>query len=139
MADTLIDAGPLIALMNRKDQYHSIVKPLFQQLNSPFITTEAAVAEAMYNLGKWAGWPFQKKLLRAILDTQIVTEPLGASDYPRIYDLMDKYADNPMDFADASLVAVAERLRLTKIFTVDRADFSTYRLNGRTPFSILGP
>ncbi|BDI34196.1 hypothetical protein CCAX7_62470 [Capsulimonas corticalis] len=52
---------------------------------------------------------------------------------------MSKYNDRPMDFADASLVALAERLSLTKIFTVDRNDFSTYRIGRKTPFTIIGP
>lgn len=54
-------------------------------------------------------------------------------------ELMDKYNDRPMDFADASLVALAERLSLTKVFTVDRSDFSTYRMAGKKPFTIVGP
>jgi uncharacterized protein len=52
---------------------------------------------------------------------------------------MDKYADPPMDFADASLVAIAERLSINRIFTVDRTDFSVYKLRGRRSFTIIGP
>lgn len=54
-------------------------------------------------------------------------------------ELMGKYSDRPMDFADASLVALAERLSLTRIFTVARSDFSTYRLHGKKAFTIIGP
>jgi predicted nucleic acid-binding protein len=52
---------------------------------------------------------------------------------------MTKYSDLPMDFADASLVAVAERMGLSRVFTLDRSDFSVYRRNGRSPFEIIGP
>jgi predicted nucleic acid-binding protein len=58
--------------------------------------------------------------------------PLDSSDIPRIRELMRKYANRPMDLADAALLRVAEREGLRKIFTVDRRDFSVYRLNNRT-------
>ncbi len=56
---------------------------------------------------------------------------------PRIRELMAKYRDRPMDFADAALVRVAERERIETIFTVDRSDFEVYRLFGRKRFKIL--
>ena len=57
--------------------------------------------------------------------------PLHSSDIPRIRELMAKYADRPMDFAVAALVRVAEREGISKIFTIDRKDFSVYRLHHR--------
>jgi predicted nucleic acid-binding protein len=57
--------------------------------------------------------------------------PLDSADAPRIRELMRKYVNRPMDLADASLLRVAEREGLRKIFTVDRRDFSVYRLDGR--------
>jgi predicted nucleic acid-binding protein len=60
-------------------------------------------------------------------------------DLRRTADLMDRYADRPMDFADASLTAIAERLTLERIVTIDRTDFSIYRLHDRKPFVIVGP
>jgi hypothetical protein len=58
--------------------------------------------------------------------------PFDSSDIPRTRELMRKYADRPMDLADAALLRVAEREGLRKIFTVDRHDFSVYRLHNRT-------
>jgi predicted nucleic acid-binding protein len=57
--------------------------------------------------------------------------PLDVADTPRIRELMRKYANRPMDLADAALLRVAEREGLRKIFTIDRKDFSVYRLNNR--------
>ena len=62
---------------------------------------------------------------------------LGASDIPRIRELMRKYANRPMDLADASLLRVAEREGIRKIFTIDRRDFSVYRLHGRIRPTII--
>ena len=56
---------------------------------------------------------------------------------PRVRKLLDKYADLPMDFAEASLVALAEDLDCTSVFTTDRTDFSVYRVKGRKPFRIV--
>ena len=63
--------------------------------------------------------------------------PLGLADVPRIRELMDKYSDRPMDLADAALIRVAEREGIRQFFTVDREDFSAYRLHGRIRPSIL--
>jgi predicted nucleic acid-binding protein len=63
--------------------------------------------------------------------------PLDFTDVPRMRELMSKYADHPMDLADAALVRVAEREGIQKIFTVDRKDFNVYRLHGRVRPSII--
>ena len=62
---------------------------------------------------------------------------LDLADIPRIRELMTKYADRPMDLADAALVRVAEREGIRKVFTVDRSDFSVYRLHGRVALAII--
>ena len=67
----------------------------------------------------------------------VVLLPLDGADAPRMRELMRKYADRPMDFADAALVRVAERDGLRRIFTVDDSDFAFYRLHGRLPFQIV--
>jgi predicted nucleic acid-binding protein len=63
--------------------------------------------------------------------------PLGLGDLPRIRELLRKYADRPMDLADAALVRIAEREGIRKIFTVDKKDFSVYSIHGRIRPSII--
>lgn len=63
--------------------------------------------------------------------------PSSTTSLQRVRKLLDKYADLPMDFADATLVALAEELDCTSAFTTDRADFSVYRIKDRKPFRIL--
>jgi predicted nucleic acid-binding protein len=63
--------------------------------------------------------------------------PLDEADAPRMRELMEKYRDLPMDFADAALVRVAERDSLTDIFTLDREHFAVYRPGRRRRFAIL--
>ena len=63
--------------------------------------------------------------------------PLGVVDLPRIRELLRKYADRPMDLADAALIRIAEREGIRKIFTVDKKDFAVYRIHGRIRPSII--
>ena len=93
----------------------------------------------MYLLGRYTGAPGQAALWRLILRGDLIVEHPTQHDLGRMADLMSQYGDRPMDFADASLVAVAERLGLDRIVTLDRTDFSIYRLNDRKPFVIVGP
>lgn len=139
MADILVDAGPLIALLSRTDKHHAACVGIFRELDCPFLTTLPVFTEAMYFLQVYGGWSGQGALWKLLLRGDLVFEHPTATDLARMDLLMRKYADLPMDFADSSLVAIAERLSLTRIFTLDRADFSTYRLLGRKPFTLIEP
>lgn len=138
-ADTLIDAGPLIAVLNRNDDYYAECLRLYRTLDRPFHTTLPVLTEAMYTLGARAGWFGQELLWKMILHGDLLLEHSSPAEIVRMSELMRKYQGRPMDFADASLVALAERLSLDRIFTVDRRDFSVYRLHGKKPFTIIGP
>ena len=139
VVDTLIDAGPLLATINRNDQRHLECAALLRRLDCPFYTTLAVITEAMYLLGRYTGAVGQSALWRMILRGDLILEHPTHHDLRRMADLMDRYADRPMDFADASLTAIAERLALERIVTIDRTDFSIYRLHDRKPFVIVGP
>lgn len=125
----LVDAGPLVALVDADDQYHKKCVAALKVLREPLVTVWPPVTEAMSLLGdvpkaQEALW---EMLTRGVL--QLL--PLDHTDVPRIRELMSKYADLPMDLADAALVRVAEREGIRKIFTVDGKDFGVYRLHGR--------
>ena len=139
MIDTLIDAGPLVAIINRHDRRHADCAALLRRLDCPFYTTLAVITEAMHLLGRYASAPGQAALWRLILRGDIVVEHPTQRDLQRMAELMTRYADRPMDFAGASLVAIAERLSLDRIVTIDRTDFSIYRLHDRKAFVIVGP
>jgi predicted nucleic acid-binding protein len=94
-----------------------------------------AVTEAIYLLGFSAA--AQQALLERVESDAPRVLSLDRSDLPRVRELMQKYADRGMDFADAALVRVAERERITTVFTVDRTDFAVYRLYGRRRFRVI--
>jgi predicted nucleic acid-binding protein len=131
----LVDAGPLVALVDRGDSEHEGCVAALKRIRDPLVTVWPALAEAMYLLG--GSWPGQKALWSRLETAAIALAPLDETDAPRMRELMEKYRDLPMDLADAALVRVAERDSLTEIFTLDRKHFSIYRPGRRRRFAIV--
>jgi predicted nucleic acid-binding protein len=126
---TLTDAGPLVALIDAGEPDHGSCRSALDELTLPLITTWPAFTEAIYLLGRAAGWPAQEALWRMIEREVLVVVELAGELPTRAAELMRKYRDHPMDFADASLVAVAEESGARTIFSLD-SDFRSYRLRG---------
>jgi predicted nucleic acid-binding protein len=125
----------MVALVDASDQHHRSSVSTFRSVREPLGTVWPALTEAMYLLldlpqGQDAVWEMLERRVFRIL-------ALDQDDVPRIRELMAKYADRPMDLADAALVRVAERDGLDTIFTIDR-DFEVYRMHGRRRFRIVG-
>lgn len=133
---TLTDAGPLVALIDADEADHTRCRETLVHLSLPLITTWPAFTEAMYLLGRAAGWRGQEPLWRMVLREDLVVAQPSAAGNKRSARLMERYADRPMDLADATLVALAEERRLKRIFTLD-SDFHIYRLHGRQTFDIV--
>jgi uncharacterized protein len=121
----LVDAGPLIALIHADDQHHRRCVAAFQQVTEPLGTVWPVLTEAMYLLSFF--WKAQEALWEMLDRGVIQLLPLAGEDMSRMRELMKKYKDLPMDLADAALVAVAEREKIRRIFTLDRRDFEVYR------------
>jgi hypothetical protein len=131
----LVDAGPLVALIDRGDKHHSRCVEALQGIRDPLMTVWPAVTEAMYLLGP--SWPAQAALWEMVESEAVALLPLDADDVPRMAELMRKYKDLPMDLADAALVRVAERERIRHVFTLDQRDFRVYRPAGLGRLSLL--
>jgi len=130
----LTDAGPLIALLRADDPSHDACVKVAGQLRPPMATVWPAFTEAMHIVGSW---PARRALLSLLEQDSLVLLPILEADVARISELMEKYRDVPMDLADAALVTVAERVRLRRIFTLDRRGFSAYRLKRFGKFQIV--
>jgi hypothetical protein len=131
----LVDAGPLVAILSRADQYHRRCTAALRGIQEPMGTVWPVIVDAVYLLK--ARPAAQQALLGQLVAGEIQLLSLDPSDLPRVCELMTKYADRPMDLADAALVRIAERERLDTVFTVDRRDFEVYRIEGRRKFKIL--
>lgn len=122
----LMDTGPLVALFNAKDNYHLRCRSVFQSLREPLLTTVPVLTEAFHLLG--VGSQRALALNRFVQKQGLNVWLLDDEALKMALLLMEKYADAPMDFADASLVTAAQRLSINRIFTIDRDDFSTYKI-----------
>ena len=131
----LVDAGPLVALVDADDQHHAACVAALQSLKEPLGTIWPPFTEAMYLL---ADLPAAQEALWEMVERGAIhLLLLDSDDAPRMRELMRKYANRPMDLADAALVRVAEREGLRRIFTVDRRDFTVYRMRGGSRFTII--
>lgn len=135
MRAVLVDAGPLIALIDRDDAHHEACVETLSQLRERLVTVWPALTEAMYLLN--FSWQAQEALWGMVESEAVVLAPLDDADIPRMSALMRKYRDLPMDLADAALVRVAEREKIAKVFTLDRRHFAIYRPAGMGRFAIL--
>jgi uncharacterized protein len=134
-ANALIDTGAILALLDRTDRWHRVCVESFRQLRLPLLTSEGVLTELFHLVGEnrremESAW----KLLRS---GAIELAEIGHAQLPQIHALMSRYWDRPMDFADATLVHLARRESLSTVFTVDHADFETYRIEGRRRFRVL--
>ena len=132
----VVDAGPLVALIDRGEPDHGRCVDALSSLTAPMVTTWPALTEAMYLVGSAGGWKAQDALWRLLERGDLQLVPLDEALQKRTRALMSKYRDTPMDLADASLVAIAEALDVARVFTLDR-DFRIYRWRGRREFEII--
>jgi len=135
---TLTDAGPLIAIIDADEADHEACVEALGELELPLVTTWPAFTKAMYLLGSAGGIHGQRALWRLVQTERLRIGDLSSAALVRTAALMDKYADTPMDLADATLVAYAEEHGHRRIFTLD-SDFEIYRLHGRQRFDVLPP
>ena len=133
---TLTDAGPLVALIDAGEEDHARCVDVLADLPLPLVTTWPAFTEAIYLLGRAAGWHGQEPLWRLVKRGDLEIAHSTEESTLRAARLMERYADRPMDLADATLVALAEERKLKKIFTLD-SDFHVYRLHGRGRFEVV--
>jgi hypothetical protein len=124
-----------VALIHADDRHHASCREALKKMREPLATVWPAITEAMYLLGFSS--KAQDALWRLLEGDPVKILPLEAADLPRMRELMRKYRDLPMDLADAGLVRVAERERISRVFTIDRRDFELYRPRGIRRFAIL--
>jgi hypothetical protein len=131
----LIDAGAILAIVDAADIWHSDCVEALRSLRMPLLTTEAVLTET-FHLSSRNSHTIEK-IWSFVRSGALTIHPIDDSDLSELHGLMAQYADRPMDFADATLVHLANRESLSVILTIDHDDFETYRLAGRKKFTIL--
>ena len=134
-SELLLDTGALVSLLDCSQTHHLKCRRAFADWTGPVVSTEAVLTEATHLLAGVRGG--RAACVDFFLSGGALLVPSTATSLRRVRKLLEKYADLPMDFADATLVALAEELDCTSVFTTDRTDFSVYRIRGRKPFRLL--
>lgn len=134
----LVDTGPLVALFTPADDYHRHCVAILESLNEELVTTAPVLTEAFHLLRPGSQGP--PRLMEFVRQGGLRVLPMDDECLLRGFQLMDRYADMAMDFADASIVATAESLRIHRVFTLDKRRFAGYRVkrgHRRVPLSFV--
>jgi predicted nucleic acid-binding protein len=129
----ILDAGPLIAALNREDEHHRWACDTLERLGPPFYTCSEALAEAAALTGQPAA------IVEMVQQGELVLAFSLADQTAGVLSLLRKYADRQMDLADACIVRMTELMRDSRVVTVDRADFAVYRRHGRDLIPVIVP
>ena len=135
MGSIVVDAGPLIALFRKRDRHHARVKRFLSTNRSRLVSTLPVITEVCHFLngdGKIA-------LLTWIGRGGISLQPIGTENLHEITALIERYADRQMDFADATLLWLAELVNTLDVMTIDRKDFLVYRSRSGKAFNLVLP
>lgn len=129
----ILDAGPLIAALNSRDEHHRWACETLERLGPPFYSCPEAMAEAAAMTGQPAA------VVEMIQSEEIVLAFDLSEQTASVLSLLKKYRDRDMDLADACIVRLTELMRDCRVITLDRADFSVYRRNGRDLIPLIVP
>lgn len=132
----LVDTGPLVAYLDASDPDHEQVSAVMDGFSGRSVTTPAVITEAMYFLGTARGGA---RALATLVDRSAMTvyDTCQPPDLREAARLMERYSDTPMDFADATLVLLAEVLEIVEVLTLDRRGFSAYRTSEGRGFRLV--
>lgn len=133
----IADTGFWVAIFNDTDTHHSRCLTVASNLQEPLITTTPVVTEVCYLLQKRRSQAFSTAFLRSHNRGAFRLFEITEQHITRCEKLMIQYANLPMDFADASLVVLAEHLGHGRIVSTDKRDFGAYRWKNREPFQNL--
>jgi len=134
----LVDAGPIAALLDRRDTHHDWAKQQLAHLHQPLLTCEGVVSEVFFLLVRVRGGigTFAELLRHNLI--RVDSEFSYCEHSTEILDNVERYKNVPMSFADACLVRMTEIKRDSLVFTTDR-DFLTYRRNRRERIPLIAP
>jgi uncharacterized protein len=133
----IADTGFFVALGNQADHNHPAALQFLSSSREALITTYPVITETCYLLARDSGVDAQCAFLDNLAAEAFTVFELQSPQIRRAIELMRRYADLPMDFADALIVVLAEHLGHGRILTVDRRDFNTYRWSNSHPFENL--
>ena len=137
MATILVDTGILYAMADIDDAWHEPVKVFLQNTTDTLVVPITVLPEICYLLNNHLGQESERKLIGSIIQGELRIETLINEDFRRSFQLLETYSDLNIGFVDASVVAMAERLKIHRILTTDRKHFSIVRPRHCQTFELL--
>ena len=131
----IIDTGPWVALIDRSESRHAECVQWLKDFSGRLYSTEAVLTEVLYLLN--FSITAQCAALDFVLESVVEIVPASTKSLKNTKDLMKKYADLPMDYADATIVCLATETRMQNVVTFDRKDFAIYKLPKKQSFTIM--
>ena len=131
----VMDTGPWVALLDRSENRHHECVEWLSQFKGEMFTTEAVLTEVLYLLNFSSA--AQSAALDFVLSGAMTLVPTGLDSLRKVKKLMKRYEDLPMDFADATIVTLAQDLGIRYVATFDKKHFSIYRFPGKQSFVVL--
>lgn len=132
-----MDAGPLYAYVDADDRHHAACLELLQTHPGPLLVPELVVTEVVYLIASRLGTDPEVRFLGDLASGVLSVEPVHPADWLRIAELVSKYRSLPLGTVDASVIAMAERLGITTVATLDRRHFGVVRSDHTASFTIL--
>ena len=123
---TISDTGFVVALLNQSDIKHSDVVAIYQNYQQ-ILLPQTVLAEVAYLVGRSAGVSTVAAFLKGLSASRFRLIPLSETDVIRVSEILEEYKDSRIDFVDATVMAIAERLKITLILTLDQRDFRLFR------------
>jgi len=132
----LLDTGFLLAVLDADDRHHEACSAALQQESQPLLP-DVVLPELGYMTLRDLGYPVWVRFLRSIVADELPLERTAPEDLDRTAEILEMYSDTKVDFVDSVIVAMAERLKVERIFTVDRRHFSLFRPRHCQYFTIV--
>jgi hypothetical protein len=133
----LVDTSGVVALLDRGEREHERVHGALTDSAEPLVTIDLVVAEADYLILTRLGRAAEREFVQQLLDGVFLREPLSDGDLRRAHEIADRFHDQDLGLTDASLMAVAERLRARGVLTLDRRHFAPFRDRRGWPLDLL--
>ena len=133
----IVDTSFLVSLINPRESSHQACLAVAQATRERLVIPQVVLPEATYLVDKYLGQTAMRAMVRQLLQATWSLEPLLEGDMERIVAVLDQYRDQNIDFADAAIVAIAERLKAQRILTLDRRHFGLMRPRHCAAFEIL--
>lgn len=133
----LVDTGIVYAISDKDDLWHEQVKTFVENSSDTLVLPSTVVPEACYLLNSYLGWEAEYKFINSLIYGELKVEHFNKEDLKRINELLKTYAGLNIGLVDASIVAIAERLKVSRILTTDRRHFSAIKPSHCPAFTLL--